>query len=163
MFGIELRHHIAVALGLADFRTDRAAQRAIGRLSRSSQFLVAAAELVDRAYPQARLVRLHHHPFDQLSDAIKRGGAAIERCQMPLCLAGGVALYRSAVELPFVAERVVQTLPANFHGIGQHADRRGGEAVFAKYAYGGIERYILVKFFGSSHEMDCTHIGTFSQ
>ena len=61
-------------------------------------------------------------------------------------LAHPIPPHRRAVELPLVAEGVVEALASDTHGLDEHLRRGALKPVLAEYADRAIERRVRIEF-----------------
>jgi hypothetical protein len=78
-------------------------------------------------------------------------------------LALPIAVNGRTIELPLVAERVVQALAANPHRIDEQLRRRSIIAMFAEHTDRLIQRYIRIEFPRLCHDGRPTCCGTIIQ
>ena len=78
-------------------------------------------------------------------------------------LAHPIAPRRRAVELPLVAEGVVEALAPDTHGAHEHLRRSALKPVLAEHADRAIERRVRIKFPGSCHKGLSSRSGTIIQ
>jgi len=149
---VEIGRDVALRLRLGQRVLHCAGQRGARSLTKLHQLGPRAAELDRRAEAKARPARLACHAIEHCANTLDRALAARQYLGMRSHFFLRIALHRRAVDTPFVAERVVQTLPADLHRIDEHLRRSAFETMLAKHRYRSLHGGIDIEFLGTSHD-----------
>jgi hypothetical protein len=129
-------------------RGDRLAKRSPGDFIDCRDLGLAASKLADRADTQTAAVRVRYDYLEQSPDSVDCASRAAQGGQLIMNPIENVAAQRGEVELPFVTESVIKTLPADAHCLNQCVGRGALKAMFCEHRYRGANRLVLSKAFG---------------